>query len=182
MNSTNEIKIINKSIKWHISLILICWLSILGFDFFLHAGLLAGLYVQPSSFLLPAEEAFLRIPFGYLSFLILAIFLVWIMERLNINKWQKGIWFGLKFGALLGASSTLGLYSISTIEIDLLLGWWIGQTLELGIAGMVASAGIFGKSLRVLLKWVILFAVIMIIATIILQSFGFAPPMEQMRG
>lgn len=182
MNSTNEIKIINKSIKWYIGLILICWLSMLGFDFFLHAGLLAKLYVQPSSFLLTAEEAFLRIPFGYLSFLILAIFLVWVMERLNINKWQRGFWFGLKFGALLGASSTLGLYSISTIEMDLLLGWWIGQTLEFGIAGMVAGAGIFGKSLKALLKWVILFVVIMIIATIILQSVGLAPPMEQTVG
>ena len=182
MNSTNEIKIINKSIKWRIGLILICWICMLGFDFFLHAGLLAKLYVRPNSFLLPAEEAFLRIPFGYLSFLILAIVLVWIMEKLNINKWQKGFWFGVKLGALLGASSTLGLYSISTIEMDLLLGWWIGQTLELGIAGMVAGAGIFGKSLGFLLKWVILFVFIMIIATIILQSFGFAPPMERVGG
>ncbi|GAJ13837.1 unnamed protein product, partial [marine sediment metagenome] len=38
-------------------------------------------------------------------------------------------------------------------------------------------AWIFGKNLRILLKWVILFVVIMIIVTIILQSFGFAPPM-----
>ena len=182
MDSINEVRLIDKSIKWRIGLILICWLSMLGFDFFLHAGLLARLYVQPSSFLLPAGEAFLRIPFGYLSFLILAIVLVWIMERLNINKWQKGFWFGLKLGALLGASSTFGLYSISTIEMDLLLGWWIGQTLELGIAGMVAGAGIFGKSLKALLKWVILFVVIMIIITIILQSLGFAPPMEQVVG
>lgn len=180
MKLSNELRLITKSTKWRIGLILICWLSMLGFDFFLHAGLLAKLYVQPSSFLLPAEEAFLRIPFGYLSFLILAIVLVWIMEGLNINKWQKGFWFGLKFGALLGALSTFGLYSISNIETDLLLGWWIGQTLELGIAGMVAGAGIFGKSLVLLLKWVILFVVIMVIATISLQSFGFAPPMEQL--
>ena len=177
MEPINEMRVMNKSIKWRIGLILICWLSMLGFDFFLHAGLLAKLYVRTSSFLLPVEGAFLRIPFGYLSFLILAIVLVWIMERLNINKWQKGFWFGLKFGALLWGSFALGLYSISTIEMGLLFGWCIGQTLELGIAGMVAGAGIFGKSLRVVLKWVILFVVIMIIVTIILQSFGFAPPM-----
>lgn len=118
-DSINEMKVINKSIKWRIGLILICWLSTLGFDFFLHAGLLTKLYLRPSSFLLPAEEAFLRIPLGYLSFLILVIVLVWIMESLNIAKWQKGFWFGLKFGALLWGSFALGLYSISTIEMDL---------------------------------------------------------------
>ncbi len=60
MDSSNEVRVINKSIKWRIGLILICWLSMFGFDFFLHAGLLTKLYVRPSSFLLPAEEAFLN--------------------------------------------------------------------------------------------------------------------------
>jgi len=94
----------------------------------------------------------------------------------------KGILVWLEFGAFLWGSFALGLYSISTIEMGLLFGWCIGQTLELGIAGMVAGAGISGKSLRVLLKWVILFVVTMIIVTIILQLFGFAPPMEQVGG
>ncbi|GAF98255.1 unnamed protein product [marine sediment metagenome] len=35
MDSSNEMRVINKSIKWRIGLILICWLSMLGFDFFL---------------------------------------------------------------------------------------------------------------------------------------------------
>src|SRR5690606_36135025 len=42
-------------------------------DLFLHGGLLARLYVGPSPFLLPADDAFRRIPFGYLTFLILTI-------------------------------------------------------------------------------------------------------------
>ena len=178
MDSTNEVKAIDRPIRWRVGLVLVCWLSILGFDFLLHAGLLAKLYTRSSPFLLPAEQAFLRIPFGYFSFLILAMILVWIMERLETSRWQKGFWFGLEFGALLWGSFALALYSISTIEMDLLLGWWIGQTLELGIAGMVAGAGVSGRRLRVLLQWVIVFVVLMIIGTIVLQVVGFAPPME----
>lgn len=51
---------------------LLSWLSMLGFDFFLNAGLLARLYLEPSPFLLPPAEAFRRIPIGYLSFLLTA--------------------------------------------------------------------------------------------------------------
>ena len=60
-----------------ISLTLIAWLAMLGFDFFLHAGLLAGLYVEPSPFLLPPLSAFALIPVGYAAFLLSSVLLVW---------------------------------------------------------------------------------------------------------
>ncbi|OFW64286.1 MAG: hypothetical protein A2Z35_00310 [Actinobacteria bacterium RBG_19FT_COMBO_36_27] len=72
----------------------------------------------------------------------------------------------------------LGLYSISTAKWPLLLGWWIGQSLELGIAGIIVGEGIAGRRLPKLILWVIVFVVIMIILTIILQVLGFAPPMK----
>ena len=55
---------------------LLSWLAMLGIDFFVHGGLLATLYLQPSPFLLPPEQAFRRIPLAYVSFLLLAILLV----------------------------------------------------------------------------------------------------------
>ncbi|MEJ2412947.1 MAG: hypothetical protein P8Y34_08130, partial [Anaerolineales bacterium] len=64
--------------------VLLSWLAVLGFDFFLHGGLLASLYTKPSPFLLPPEQAFRLIPLGYLAFLIFEIFLVWLMVRLDI--------------------------------------------------------------------------------------------------
>lgn len=172
----------HRSMKWRIGLILICWLSMIGFDFFLHAGFLAKLYNRPSSFLLPAEEAFRRIPLGYLSFLVLAFILVWITERLEIKNWQNGFWLGLKLGAILWGSFAVGLYSISTVKIDLLFGWWIGQTLELGITGIVVGAAMSGKRLKILILWVLLFVALLIIATIVLQAVGFAPPMKRVGG
>ena len=52
---------------------LLAWLAVIGFDLFLHAGVLAGIYSEPSPFLLPPEEAFRLIPLGYLSFLMLIV-------------------------------------------------------------------------------------------------------------
>ncbi|MFC2144710.1 hypothetical protein ACFLQQ_00085 [Actinomycetota bacterium] len=164
--------------KRRVGLIFISWLSMIGFDLFLHAGLLARLYTKSSPFLLPANQAFLRIPLGYLSFLVIAIILIWFMESRKVVGWKSGLIFGLKFGALLWLAHTLGLYSISTASWDLLLGWGIGQALELGIAGIVIGLGLAGKRLSRLVLWVVVFVVVMMIITIVLQTVGFAPPMK----
>ncbi|HEX6269908.1 MAG TPA: hypothetical protein VFZ43_06720 [Anaerolineales bacterium] len=156
-------------------LTLIAWLSMLGFDFFLHAGLLAGLYLQPSPFLLPPLTAFRLIPVGYLSFLILAVLLVWLMIRLKLTGWRAGAIFGLKLGALTWGSFTLGLLSISTASVYLLIGWFIGQALEMGIAGAVIGSGLGGMRLRWLFGRVIVFVMLLVIITVILQTLGVAP-------
>ena len=166
------------TIKQRVAIIFISWFSVIGFDLFLHAGLLARLYTRPGPFLLSADKAFLRIPLGYLSFLILVIIFVWFMESFNIAGWKKGVLFGLKFGALIWGAFVLGLYSISTAGWDLLLAWWIGQTLELGIAGIVAGEGLAGRRLSKLILWIIIFVILLVIITFVLQAVGFAPPMK----
>ena len=45
--------------------------------------------------------------------------------------------FGLKFGGMVWGVCVLGLVSISTADVALLLGWLFGQALELGVAGAV---------------------------------------------
>lgn len=75
------------------------WVLSLGFDVFLHAGLLARLYVEPSPFLLGPEEAFRRIPLGYLAFLVLTMALYWFLRRLGV----RGTIAGLRYGAAAGA-------------------------------------------------------------------------------
>lgn len=154
---------------------LIGWLAMLGFDFFLHAGLLAGLYLRPSPFLLTPAEAFRRIPLGYLSFLLLAAMLLWLMVRLNRIGWQAGFGLGMKLGALLWGSLALGLFSVSTADAALLAGWFAGQTVELAIAGAVMGAGLAGERLGRLAARVLAFVVLMIVVTVALQSLGWAP-------
>jgi hypothetical protein len=151
---------------------LLALLTVIGFDFFLHGGVLRSLYSSSSPFLLPSEEEFIRIPLGYLSFAVLVALLTWVSAKFEVKGWKQGLIFGLIFGALTWGSFILGLFTISTASPSLLLGWFIGQTLELGAAGAVIGIGLPTKRLRRLLIVVVVFFVIMVILTIVLQNIG----------
>ena len=155
---------------FYIKITLLSWLSMIGFDFFLHAGVLAPLYVEETTFLLPPERAFALIPVGYLSFLGLAILLVWLMTKLGLQGWRKGAIFGLQLGLLAWGSLVLGLFSISTASPILLSGWLLGQTAELGFAGAIAGHGFAQRKLRQLFLAVIIFVIIAIATGIMWQN------------
>ena len=154
------------------------WMLSLGFDVFLHGGLLARLYVEPSPFLLGAEEAFRRIPLGYLAFLVLTLALYWLLHRLGIRGAIAGLRYGAVAGAVVWGAFAVGLYSISTATVPLLAGWWVGQTVELGLAGAVLGAAANGVPLRRIWAVVIGAMVACAAGTIVLQSLGLAPPMK----
>lgn len=97
------------------------------------------------------------------------------MARLNVVGWQQGMSFGLKLGLLVGGAGTLGLLSISTAGVVLLLGWFFGQSLELAIAGAVTGSGLAGTGLTRLSVKVIAFVLILFIVIVVLQSLGLAP-------
>ena len=166
------------SLKRVTLLVLLCWLSMIGFDFLLHGGILATFYVQPSPFLLPLEQAFRLIPLGYLSFLLLAILLVWLMLRLDVRGWRDGLIFGVKLGALVWGAMVLGLMSVSTASMGLLVGWFFGQTVELGIAGVFAGSGLSGARLRRLFMAVVVLLFLSALITVVLQSIGVAPALR----
>ncbi|NNF00662.1 MAG: hypothetical protein HKN25_16715 [Pyrinomonadaceae bacterium] len=159
-------------------IVILCWLSMIGFDFFLHGGLMAGFYVQTSPFLLPPEKAFRLIPIGYLSFLLFAILLVWLMLGQNIRGWRGGLVFGLKLGALIWGSVVLGLMSISTASAGLLIGWFFGQTIELGIAGAFGGSALCGVRLTKLFFIVFVLLFLSLLLTLVLQNLGFAPSLR----
>lgn len=154
------------------------WILSVGFDLLLHGGLLAGLYIEPSPFLLAPEEAFRRIPLGYLAFLVLTMGLFWLLRRLGVRGSISGFQYGAATGAVVWGALVVGLYSISTATLPLLAGWWIGQTVELGLAGSVLGAA----ANRVPLKriWAIVAVAVVAFAagTIVLQSLGLAPAMR----
>lgn len=156
-------------------IIAVCWLLMLGMDFFLHGGLLAALYLGPSSFLLSPKQAFALIPLGYLAFLLLAALLVWLMTRLRIAGAQDGFVFGLKLGVLVWGAEVLGLASISTADSLLLAGWFVGQSIELAFAGAVAGMALAGTRLSRLFVLVLLTGLGLAVITIVLQSLGLAP-------
>ena len=85
------------------------WVLSLGIDLFLHGGLLAHIYLEPSPFLLPAEDAFRRIPLGYLTFLILTIALFWLLRRLQIQGFTAGFRLAAVAGAVIWGALVLGV-------------------------------------------------------------------------
>jgi len=156
----------------------LAWIAMIGVDFFLHAGLLARLYTEPSPFLLPPSRAFSLIPLGYLSFLLLALLLLWLARRMGIHGARAGFVFGLQLGALMWGAFVLGLASISTASPSLLAGWSVGQAVELGVGGAVVGSGLGRRRLRSLLLRVLALALAAFVVTIALQSAGLAPQIK----
>ncbi len=158
-----------------IAIALLVWIAMIGLDFFMHAGLLARLYTEPSPFLLPPSRAFALIPLGYLSFLLLAILIIWLARRLRIHTAGAGFLFGLELGAIIWGAFTLGLASISTANPPLLAGWFIGQAIELGVGGAVAGSALGGRPLKSVLLRVLALAIAAFVLSIALQAAGWAP-------
>jgi len=95
------------------------------------------------------------------------------MLRLDIKGWKKGIIFGLQVGFLTWGAFSIGLFSISTATPLLLLAWFLGQTIELGIAGGVIGYGLTQSKLRSLFFSVFIFVIISIVLSVLLQNIGF---------
>lgn len=158
------------SIKRLVGVTLLSWLVVVGIDFLLHASILAPLYAEPDPFLLPPERAFALIPLGYLSFLLLSVMLVWLMNRLSITAWKGGFTFALILGALIWGAFMLGLFSIAVVNPLLALSWFLGQSIELGIAGLVVGAGLGAESLKKLALWAVAIFFISLVVGILLQN------------
>jgi hypothetical protein len=160
------------------SAIAAAWVLSQGIDLFLHAGLLARLYVRPSTFLLPAEDAFRRLPLGYLTFLILSAGLYWLFHRMHVRGSSNGFRIGAVMGGVSWGALALGLYSISTATVTLLAAWWIGQTVELAFAGAVLGAA--GNRVPLKRIWLIVIVAVVVLgaSTVALQSLGLAPAIK----
>jgi hypothetical protein len=161
-----------KSRKRYVQLTLLVLVAMIGVDFFFHGGLFATLYEQDSPFILSVEEAFRRIPLGYLALLATTALLVWIVKQTSVRGWQKGLVLGLVLGTVMAASSTLGLYSISTASARLLAAWFIAQVIEVAIAGAIIGQGLLVRSLRKLTITVVIGFVLLFAGTVVIQNIG----------
>ncbi len=161
--------------KRYIQLSLLVWFAMIGVDFFIHAGIFAATYRKDSPFLLSDMEAFHRIPLGYLALLVTAGLLVWIIDQASVRGWRKGLLVGLALGAVMGFSSILGLFSISTASPQFLAASFVAQVFEMTAAGAVIGQGLTVHSLRRLTLIVVIGFVLLLVGTIVLQNIGLAP-------
>jgi len=161
-----------------LSTVAAAWVLSLGVDVLLHGGILARQYVVPSPFLLDPPEAFRRIPYGYLAFLILTAALCWLIRRLDVRGAVAGFRHGAAAGIVVWGAVVIGLYSISTATVPLLAGWWLGQAIELGLAGAVIGASAAGMRHGRLWALVALAVIGCVAATVALQTIGGAPAIK----
>lgn len=154
---------------------LVVWLAMVGLDFVLNAALFAGMYHEGGAFMLAPGEAFRRIPFGYLAFLLMAAGVVELAFRLGVTTLSQGIRLGAATGAVLGAAWSLGLYSIATVSPQVALAFAVIWFALFIVAGAVAAAGLGRASLRGLTLRVAGIDVLGAIAVVVLQSFGVVP-------
>jgi hypothetical protein len=154
---------------------LVTWLAMLGLDFLLNGALFAQIYQGEGGFMLAPVEAFKRIPLGYVGFLILAIGLVELFDRLRVRRLTDGVRLGVLIGVAFAASWGLGLYSIATVSAVAALAL-AGVWLALIVLGSgVAAAGLGHSSLRGLALRVGAFDAACVVIVIALQSFGVVP-------
>ena len=161
------------------SIVLLAWLVTIAIDFFLNAGLFAKMWLESSSAFLPPEKLTQRIPLGYIAFLLLTILLTWIMARTNVRGWKQGASFGFKFGLLFEAASALGTISAYSVSPPLIIAWFLGGVLKDSIVCTIIGSGLGGSHLRRLWARAIVFVVIIIVVTIIMQALGYAPAIQQ---
>jgi hypothetical protein len=153
---------------------LAAWVAMLGVDVLLHGGLLAPLYDWAGGFLLSPQEAFVRIPAGYLAFLVLAAVLVWLLPNLGIRNAAEGARIASLGGGAVWGALLLGMWSITAADPVLLMGWWVGQTVQLAIAGYLIGSRIAGTSLRAVAWSAIGVLVVALVVAVVLQSSGYA--------
>ena len=160
----------------HLKLIGISWLAVVGFDFFLHAGLLAHLYQGDNPGILPPLDAFYRIPIGYFAFLFNIALVYFIIIKIDVNDRKEIIKLIMTIGIVLSLSSTLAQFSILQVNPLLLFGWGLGQMLQFTLMGVIIGFGYTGYSQKKLFICVFIFVFLVIVFTIIMQNIGLSPP------
>ena len=150
---------------------LLAFFAIIAVDFFVHGGLLAHEYLSDShAILLAPWEAMRRIPLGYASYGVAAFLLAWLSREIGVSGAAAGTRFGLAIGASFGAIQFLGLVSITRLSPLLLLEWSLAAIVEAGIAGAVIGAALGGVRLRRIAAVVAVLFVVLVSATIAIQS------------
>jgi len=144
----------------------LAWLSMLAFDTLLHGGVFEEFHLLPSPYLPPVPDAYRSgFPLGYLSSLLLAGLLLWILVRAGVRGWWAGLRAGCLVGVLLAGAFALGPLWMIRASVPKVTGWFLGQATELGIAGAVLGSGLAGEAFpKLLLKTVGFVALLLVIA------------------
>jgi hypothetical protein len=158
-----------------LGLALLVWLAVLGLDFVLNGAVFAGLYTRQDPFLLAPLDAARRIPLGYAAFAVVAIGAVELASRLRLAGWRSGGRVGAVTGAGLGLVWSVSLLSITTIDVQTAVAFFVIWAAVVTGAVAVAAWGLGARSLRGLAARVLVFDVLCVLAVVVVQSAGMVP-------
>ncbi len=151
--------------------LVLAWFTTIAVDFFFYGGVFAFLFERDDPYLLTSDQLFARIPAGYASFAIEVVALGWLLSRLQTRNWRDGARIGAVGGAVVGGALLLGFWSVAATSGALLVSWWVVLTVQMASAGAVLGAGA-RVPLRRLAKWVLVAAVVLLVATVVVQNLG----------
>jgi len=156
----------------------LAWFATIAVDFFFYGGVFAFLFQRDDPSLLTPAQLFARIPVGYASFAIEVLALGWLFSRLSIRDPRAGARVGGAAGAVVGGALLLGFWSVAPISGALLASWWLVLTVQMATAGAVLGAAAQAP-LKQVARWVLGGALLLVVATIILQNTGIAPQLVE---
>ena len=154
--------------------LLLAWFATVAVDLFFYGGVFTFLFQSDDPYLLTPHQLFARIPAGYASFAIEVLALGWLLSRLRIAHWRDGARIGASAGAVLGGALLLGFWSVAPTSGALLASWWLVLTVQMATAGSVLGA-VAHITLRRVARWVVIVALLLAVATVVLQNTGIAP-------
>ncbi|OUR64285.1 hypothetical protein A9Q79_07550 [Methylophaga sp. 42_25_T18] len=113
--------------------VFIAWSAL---DFVIHGLLLADTYQATAHLWRPEEE--MKMPLMSLVTFIFASGFVGIYSYfINAKSMATAIKYGIVFGLTTGVSMGFGSYSYMPIPLDLAITWFIGNLVEVSIAGAI---------------------------------------------
>jgi hypothetical protein len=158
------------------------WLSYVAVDFLTHAVVLAPWWRATESFWLPPMQLLRMIPFGYLSFAVFAVGLVWLMPKLvgDRPRSSQAAAYAAVVGLLVGLIQALANYSVFPMPASALVVWPLSVTVA-SVGGGLAAASVLRAhrpARRLLLILVIVLALIAV--GVVLQNLLFPTPADHL--
>ncbi|MCL4836998.1 MAG: hypothetical protein KJ058_03400 [Thermoanaerobaculia bacterium] len=158
------------------------WLSYVAVDFVTHAVVLAPWWRATGSFWLPPMQLARRIPFGYLSFVLYAGGLVWLMPRVvgERPRSSRAAAYAAVVGLLVGLVQALANYSVFAMPVSALFVWPLSVTLG-SVGGGLAAASVL-RAPRPARRLLVVFAVALaiIVVGVVLQNLLFPTPADHL--
>ncbi|MCB0657010.1 MAG: hypothetical protein KDC57_12785 [Saprospiraceae bacterium] len=155
-----------------ITIIFFAWLIWIGIDFLFHASLLQSFWNASIAAFKKPNELFSLIPYGYLSFLLLTVFLYLLVSKIREKNPTPNylIYLAVISGLLLSGSNFFAQYSYLNIPPVTLLIFNAVYFIEIVVSVYVIGRGIEQYHLKQYGWRVFLAFILMIITGLIIQN------------